>query len=531
MPRLSLPSAVLNPHVDRVTLSDGYELCSRCGQPILNGESAFVMWRDVARYGSFAHTFKCASRNPRNWTKILKYEQANEVLFWNSQRVPEIVTPLNSASALATKEPETRAYEWEKVTLSPGRLRENRYQWGWTPGHSNWTRLDCWTGKKEIDPCGGLSTVVIEGVEFPFVSLLDWNHIQNAAKIVDVELSLECPAKYPGLGEESDGIPSSEKAKQCTAVAIHDDDDEIGTSGLTPVVRHFVCTNREEKKMLDRLGLHPHNQVVEMMKRSLPSYQTENEIGVGCYNLLSRAAYKIDARRHDLVSPHLVKGQRIMQAAYLLGKRPIAPCSVNRIIEATVIRKERARSYGTGRVVKVSPDDIYFKGFAKDLTSQAMRYYRPRPKVTGNGPGEGQTWDALGRIEERALYSDSTPRVFLDGRWRKLSHPEAVEWATRKAQSTLSVVSPYRSDPDGWKRLMFPEGDGDLLALVNFWALWGNGALGSWTPAYDRPSRWTRRENTFLVSQNDRGEGNFIPQAEMASWPVLLVRGGVTAPF
>jgi len=458
MPRLIVSADTLNPHVDRVMISDGYELCARCGQPILNGEPAFVMWRS-RQYGCFAHTSKCCSRQPRNWTKILKYEQANETLTWNSERVPAFASRLNPQSALATKPAEPREYEWERAGG-----RKNRFTWVFAPGNSNWVRFDRKTGMTSADPSGG-SKVVIEGREFPFVSLLDWEHIQSAASIVDIELPREYPAKFPGAGEDSDGIPSDEKAKQRTAIAIHDSDNGMDSSGLTAVTRRIVCQNREEQKMIERLST---------------------------------------------------------------AKSPVAR-ALEKIVYASVIRNERARSYGTGRTVRTTGFGSYFVGFGKTLTSAAMKYYIPRPKLTGNGPGEAQSWDALGRAVERAFYADPFARVMDNGRWRKLRHSEWVEWELRARPGTLIEIPARTHDSESWKRLIFTRNDLELAALINFWTALGNSALGSWIPAYERPWQWMGRESHILVSQDDRGDGILLTP-EMAS-PSFLLEGGLTAPF
>jgi hypothetical protein len=513
MPRLSIPADTLNPYIDRITVSTGYELCTRCGQPILNGERAYVMWRSN-EYGAFAHDHKCSPSKPRNWTKILKYEQANETLTWSSQRLPGHVTTLNARAALATEPAQTRQYEWERVTLSPGKLRKNRYQWKWTAGDPNWVRFDRDTGRTEIDRCGG-STVVIAGREFPFVSLLDWSHIRNAADIVDVELSKEYPAQYPGLGDTHDGIPSDEKVRLQTAVESGHGDDELGTQGLKAVVKRIVCTNREEQKMLDRLNLRPHHYVVETMKRRLPSHRAENA--------------RMEAQLYSVPTPELV---RVSFPVLKISREKL----VEHFLGMLVIREERMRSYGTGRKVVLSPDFMYWDGsdqrglFPPDLTSKVGCLRRPKSNVTGNGPGEGQTWDVFGNVLERALYSDYTPRVFENGQWRRLAHNEYLEWISRPIQATSDVPS-FKLAPHEWVRLMFPKDDSDLQALVNFWFARGNSALGSWTPTYERPWDWTGRENAVFASQDDRGRGISTPlAAEMASSLVLL-GGGVTAPF
>lgn len=518
MPRLFTPADTLNPYVEIVEINTGYELCARCGHVIGNGDSAFVMWRSQ-RYGAFAHTYKCSSKKPRNWTKILKYEQANETLTWNSLPVPAYVTALNTQAALSTKEPETRSYQWGKVTWAPGKLRNNRFEWIWTAGDPNWKRIDRWNEKGEcvqegkIEMDSQVSSVVIAGHEFPFVSLLDWNHIRNAVDIVDIELAYEFPAKFSGLGDTHDGIPNSDKVRVRTVVEKgRGNDDELGTEGMRAVVKRIVCTNREEQKMLDRLNLRPHHYIVETMKRMLPSYRTENARTGG-------------APLYSAPTPELV---RVSFPVPKIDREK----SVEDILRVLIIREERKRSYGTGRKVVLSPDFLYWNGsdqrghFPKDLTSKMGCFHKPKPKVTGNGPGEGQSWDVFGEIVDRALYSDWTPRIFENRCWRRLEHPEYVEWQTRPVRQTLPAILSHKDIPEQWLRLMFPKEDAELTALVNFWAAFGNSGLGESPSAYDRPWQYLRREIECFVSQNTRGEGQPDSLAvEMASPPCLLGEG------
>jgi hypothetical protein len=459
------------------------------------------MWRSP-EYGSFSHAFKCSSNKPRNWTKILKYEQANETLLWNSERVPAIVNNLNKKSTLATMPAETRAFEYE--TLAG---RKNRFTWTWTPGDPNWKRFDKKTSVTVTDFVGGSSTVVIEGRSFPFVSLLDWSHIQNALKIVDIELSLEFPSKYPGLGDTNDGIPSDEKARQRTAVAIHQSDGGMEGEGLTAVVRRIVCNNREERKMIDHLHLRSHHYIVETFKNKLHHPGSENaRMTVG------RMKY---VPRPEIVETHF-------------SRPTVDKTAVQAMIESRIIREERARSYGAGRLVDKKGIPIYFVGFAKNLTtSAANKYYTPRPKVTGNGPGVGQSWDVFGRTVERALYADDLPRVFENGRWRKLEPREYLRQC--QPQQTLLDVPTFRTNMREWSRVLEASNE-DLHALADFLTHYGNSALGSWTPAYDRPWQWMGRETPFFVSENIRGEGNFfLGVGDGFSDPAQ--EGGLIAPF
>jgi hypothetical protein len=502
-----LVSAV-NPYIERTTINHGYELCSRCGHPILNGDSAYVMWR-APEYGAFAHTFQCSTKKPRNWTQILKYEQANETILWNSERVPEIVTPLTSNKALATLPAETRKFQYERVTGEhKNTLRKNRYEWVWTPGDPNWKRIDHWNDKGEwvskgtvdIDFIGGSSTVVIAGRTFPFVSLLDWGHIQNAVSIVDIELTKEYPAKYPNLGQDHDETPLSETVRQTTAVAMREDDDKFAMSGLVPVTRRIVCQNREERKMMERLCIMPLYDFVESAARRGQYHRGEN-------------ARDSIGRRQEIFLPR----PESIQVSFL---KPVVTRALERIIYATTIRNERARSYGTGRRVEVDPLPLYFTGWAKELRTRGNELYTRKPKVTKNGPGTSQSWDALGRVVERAFYCDPLiPILDHDGRRRLATHPEYVEWELRPRQPTLSEVPPRKDDPSGWVRSL-KANPTDLLALVSWWMQNLDGG------AYDRPWIWMRRETDVLCPETIGEAGHFLPVAGIDSSSVTLALEG-----
>jgi hypothetical protein len=506
MSSLRLPH---NPYIDRVTIQYGYELCQRCGHPIVNGQVAYVMWR-APEYGVFAHSHQCSTRKVRGWTSVLKYEQVNETLAWNSERVPEIVSPLTVSAALATLPAQTRAFEYQAVGK-----RKNRFSWTWTPGDPNWRRTDHWNGKEECVPggkvetdfLGGSSTVTIQGRTFPFVSLLDWNHIQNETGIVDIELTKERPELYAS-NKERDGIPASDKVRQRTAVAIHDHE------GLTAVTRNIICQNREEQSMLLRLGIRHLFDVVEAAKKQTGYSSAEN-----ARESMGKISWAYHQDRY-VPRPETVK---------VVFPRPSTERALERLIYASTIRREREKSYGKVRYVDAELLKVWSRPivrWAVDKRTAQQPKRRAAPKHSG--PGAAQSWDVFGNPVEYALYSDAPLRIFENGVWRRLTHDEYLEWETRQIRRTMVEVPSKRDE--NWIRLLAIRDKPDLSALVEYWDAYGCGSLGSWTAAYDRPWQW--RETCLLTSQNNRGD---FPAAEADYFDAFFYsaaeQGGIKSPL